>query len=111
MPTTRQLRFASIHGRPAWVIQPVTQTSVKAQAPEDLGLLGSRSPRYGGRVDPCAFMRQAGLCAATYANNDLICRESGDVAAASPLRCPHLPLGYEGSTADAPGWYADCAAP
>ena len=34
--------------------QPVAQTPIKALVPEDLGLLGSRNPRYRGRIDPRA---------------------------------------------------------
>ena len=37
-----------------WINQPVAQSKIKALAPEDLGLLGSRNPRYGGRVVPRA---------------------------------------------------------
>lgn len=45
----------------ACIVQPVAQSTIKALAPEDLGMLGSRNPRYG--VDPilAPFMRQAEL--------------------------------------------------
>jgi hypothetical protein len=44
------------------MIQPVAQTPIKALAPEDLGLLGSRNTRYGVESILAPFMQQAGLC-------------------------------------------------
>jgi len=43
----------SRHGRRC-IKQPVAQTPIKVLTPEDLGMFGSRNPRYGGRVDPRA---------------------------------------------------------
>ena len=52
---------------------------------EDLGLLGSRNPRYGVESILAPFMRQAGLCTTVFTENVRICRVCG--AALCPLRC------------------------
>jgi hypothetical protein len=43
------------------IVQPVAQTPIKDLALEDLGLLGSRSPRYGGESSLAPFVRHAEL--------------------------------------------------
>ena len=54
-PRHRQPSIArAIEGCSACIFQPVAQGPIKALVPQDLGLLGSRDPRYGGRIDPRA---------------------------------------------------------
>ena len=43
--------YGPADSRTGCMFQPVAQTSIKALRPEDLGLLGCRSPKYGARVD------------------------------------------------------------
>src|SRR5271170_4604469 len=53
--------FAEMRTSLGCIVQPVAQSPIKALAPEDLGMLGSRNPRHGVESILAPFMQQAEL--------------------------------------------------
>ena len=72
------------------ITQLVAQTPIKAPAPQDLGLLGSRGSEYGGRVDPHARLRE-GLAGIDADRGSVLrggCRRTGPrCSPAGPMGC------------------------